>query len=219
MTDFKRFLIRLNKNLNILQERQAKYGSNVPLDLLNQIEDHQAAITLTEQAIAGEISEVEWLAALQPLLIGHSDWLGINLAVHLVLSQYAVDQGAELAKVAGPGATENAGQVVKASLDHLRQTAKGDWLASEFEQDPETYQKPIEKELVAALKTNADLVAQLKTLLEQYHRALQAHLQQTGGGVHVQSGQATVIQQGKQGQTIIDSSIGGDVLGPGASKR
>lgn len=69
VTDFKNTLTRLNENLNILHEREAKYGGNAPLDLLNQITDHQAAITLTEQAITGELTEVEWREAIRPLLV------------------------------------------------------------------------------------------------------------------------------------------------------
>lgn len=223
MTNLKAFLAKLHKNLNYLEERKAKYGGNVPLDLLNQIDDHKQAIILTDQAIAGEISETEWLTALQPLLITRSDWLDLSLAGQLILSQYAVDQGAELTQLAGPAAAKTAGQIVAVSLDHLRQTPRGAMLASEYEQDPETYQKPIEKELTEALKANADFVTQLKTLLEQYHQVLQAHLtaiadQQGSGGVHVQGDQATIIQQGDQSQIIIDGSVGGDVLGPGASK-
>jgi tetratricopeptide (TPR) repeat protein len=60
MSDYKTILLELNNNLNILRQREAKYGSNAPLDLLNQIADHQKAIALTEQAIAGEITEKEW---------------------------------------------------------------------------------------------------------------------------------------------------------------
>ena len=67
MTDYQAFLTKLHQNLKILREREAKYGGNAPLDLLNQIEDHQKAITLTEQAIAGELSEAEWHEALAPL--------------------------------------------------------------------------------------------------------------------------------------------------------
>lgn len=37
------FQSRLKKNLNALREREAKYGRNVPLDLLNQVEDHAIA--------------------------------------------------------------------------------------------------------------------------------------------------------------------------------
>lgn len=77
--------------------------------------------------------------------------------------------------------------------------------------------------MAEALKADADFVAQLGALLEQYHQALQAHLatsrQQAGGGVHIQGDQATVIQQGDQSQAIIGGSVEGDVLGLGASKR
>lgn len=46
------FLAKLYKNLNILKEREAKYATAAPLDLLNQIDDYQYAITLTEQALS-----------------------------------------------------------------------------------------------------------------------------------------------------------------------
>ncbi|MBI1878309.1 MAG: hypothetical protein HYR94_08810, partial [Chloroflexi bacterium] len=69
MADIKAFLRKLQDNLNILREREAKYGGNAPLDLLNQIEDHRTAITLTEQAISGELTEDEWRDGLKPLLV------------------------------------------------------------------------------------------------------------------------------------------------------
>lgn len=56
--DFRDILVRLQHNLNTLQEREAKHGSQPPLELLNQIEDHRQAVALTEQTLAGEISEV-----------------------------------------------------------------------------------------------------------------------------------------------------------------
>lgn len=65
----KDFLNKLKKNLNILREREAKYGSNAPLDLLNQISDHEKAIELTEQRDRDELSKTEWQNALEPLLI------------------------------------------------------------------------------------------------------------------------------------------------------
>jgi tetratricopeptide (TPR) repeat protein len=67
LTEYQSLLIKLNRNLNTLKEREAKYGGNAPLELLNQIEDHQKAIALTEQAIRGELSEAEWREALAPL--------------------------------------------------------------------------------------------------------------------------------------------------------
>ena len=57
MVDFKNFLHKLQKNLNILREREAKYGGNEPLELRNQINDYEGAICLTNQAIAGELAE------------------------------------------------------------------------------------------------------------------------------------------------------------------
>ncbi|MCB0154988.1 MAG: hypothetical protein KDF65_09325, partial [Anaerolineae bacterium] len=69
MTDPKTFLRKLKKNLNILKEREAKYGRNAPLELLNQIEDHERATALTEQLLASELTDVEWAEALKPLLV------------------------------------------------------------------------------------------------------------------------------------------------------
>ncbi len=65
-TDLKAFLLKLHKNLQILQEREAKHAGSVPL---NQITDHKKAITLTEQTLAGDLSETEWRKALKPLLV------------------------------------------------------------------------------------------------------------------------------------------------------
>jgi hypothetical protein len=85
MDHLRETLLRLRKNLNILQEREAKHANNAPLDLLNQIKDHRTAIGLTEQALAGEITEAEWREALRPLLVhirdqseAHPEW-GVNL--------------------------------------------------------------------------------------------------------------------------------------------
>lgn len=56
--NLKQRLKNLNNQLNILREREAKYGGrdNTPLDLLNQIEDYQTAIGLVEARLAGKIS-------------------------------------------------------------------------------------------------------------------------------------------------------------------
>ncbi len=73
MTDLKTFLFKLDKNLQTLQERQAKYGIDVPLSLVNQIDDHKKAIELTKQALTDDISEAEWRDQLKPLLIAIDD--------------------------------------------------------------------------------------------------------------------------------------------------
>ncbi|NJN99449.1 MAG: ATP-binding protein [Anaerolineales bacterium] len=61
MTSIEIFLTKLHQNLNVLLEREAKYFfGDVPLTLLDQIIEHQTAITLTEQLLQGELNEVEW---------------------------------------------------------------------------------------------------------------------------------------------------------------
>jgi hypothetical protein len=65
--------------LNILVEREARYAGNAPLDLLNQIADHRMAIDLTNQVIAGDLSNVEWQEALKPLLLAVNHGQVINV--------------------------------------------------------------------------------------------------------------------------------------------
>ena len=69
MTDPKEILQRLQKSLNILKEREAKYGLDTPLALINEIEDHQTAITLTGELAAGRLTETGWREQLRPLLV------------------------------------------------------------------------------------------------------------------------------------------------------
>ncbi|MBI1878419.1 MAG: hypothetical protein HYR94_09365 [Chloroflexi bacterium] len=78
-TYLKATLSRLNDNLNILREREAKYGGNAPLDLINQLDDHRQAIDLTRQAITGELSQTQWREALKPLLLACRDGQVVNL--------------------------------------------------------------------------------------------------------------------------------------------
>ena len=74
-------LRKLNKNYNILKEREAKFAGSAPLDLLNQIEDHKLAIGLTEQVLAGAISESEWGEALEPLLFAIRDGQVVDITL------------------------------------------------------------------------------------------------------------------------------------------
>ena len=69
MSDLKLILSQLHKNLAILQERESKYAGNAPIELTNQLDDHRQAIALTEQAIAGELTEAAWRELLRPLLV------------------------------------------------------------------------------------------------------------------------------------------------------
>lgn len=76
-------LPQLNRNLLILREREAKFGGNAPLDLLNQIDDHTRAIDLTQQAMAGDISQQDWQVALQPLLLANGQVVTIEAETYV----------------------------------------------------------------------------------------------------------------------------------------
>jgi hypothetical protein len=81
-TDLQDFLLKLNKNLNILKEREAAYGSlAAPLSLLNQIEHYQRAITLAEQAGEQDITYDELQAELEPLNLDLHERIQIEVAV------------------------------------------------------------------------------------------------------------------------------------------
>jgi hypothetical protein len=75
MTKLEAFLYKLHKNLNILREREAKYATAAPLDLLNQIEDYEQAIVLIEQVIAHEI----------PLNQVQAEFSSLNLSLDMVV--------------------------------------------------------------------------------------------------------------------------------------
>jgi tetratricopeptide (TPR) repeat protein len=104
MTDYQTFLTKLHQNLNTLREREAKYGGNAPLELLNQIEDHQKAIALTEQALAGQLSEAEWREALAPLNLSLTQTTNIfQVFVHSLPRPLLIGLGVALIIILGVG--------------------------------------------------------------------------------------------------------------------
>lgn len=70
--ELKRLLKNLHRQLNILKEREAKYLDNAPLELLNQIQDHQTAIELVQARLAGQLSAEALEEQLAPLNIARS---------------------------------------------------------------------------------------------------------------------------------------------------
>jgi formylglycine-generating enzyme required for sulfatase activity len=68
----KELLHQTQANLLVLQEREAHYGGNAPLELINQISNHFQAIELIKQALDDELTETglqELKTALRPLTI------------------------------------------------------------------------------------------------------------------------------------------------------
>jgi len=155
------FLLKLTENLTILRQREARYGGDAPLSLLNQIEDHRQAIALTEEVIAGTLSPEAWRAQLRPLLLPFWQELGRTvLDVLLQAAQTPTEAPAPVSRLSD------------AALDGLRRTPPGQMVAQEFTQDPQTWGKPARKHLTETLQTDPDLAVQLHRLLARVEAAV-----------------------------------------------
>ncbi|MCB0173740.1 MAG: hypothetical protein KDJ97_24685, partial [Anaerolineae bacterium] len=69
MTNANTLLERLRDSLTTLQQRWANLGPDARASLIHEIEDHEKAITLTEQLAAGHLPETAWREQLRPLLV------------------------------------------------------------------------------------------------------------------------------------------------------
>ncbi|MBI1876997.1 MAG: hypothetical protein HYR94_01950, partial [Chloroflexi bacterium] len=92
-------LVTLTKNLNTLREREAKYGGNAPLDLLNLIDDHLTAITLFQQHFDGQLTAEQLETELLPLnlainrdIMGSAVAMGKGSQIIIQQAQSALDQ-------------------------------------------------------------------------------------------------------------------------------
>ena len=134
----------------------------------------------------------------------------ITISIVTVLGKYALDKAGELGKEVGPKALETAREMFGMVLERLRRDPKGEVIAGEFEQDPETYQKPVEKGLAEATQADPDFGAQLKALLTQYEEAAKEHAAATGT-----SYQATLSGSGAiaQGTGAVAAGAGGVAVG------
>lgn len=186
MTELAAFLVKLHQNLNILREREAKYGGNAPLELLNQISDHQEAISLTEQRQRGELSEVEWQHALNPLLVAvqartgdavssvtmgdieggihHSIIAGrdvnqITINVVTLLGQSLTDQSQPL-----PPVVQTILNLVLAQVSTLDPRS-----AQKYPDNPSGYQVPLSDALTDLLQADPGLAARLDLLSTQFY--------------------------------------------------
>jgi hypothetical protein len=69
MVTIQEILVQIYQNLNLLKEKEAKHGGYSPLDLYNEIRDHEQAILLIQQALVGDLSETDCQQELRSLLL------------------------------------------------------------------------------------------------------------------------------------------------------
>lgn len=155
----------------------------------------------------------------------------LTASVMMVLGKYAIDKGATLLKEVGPQAAEKAGALLQKALAHLRRDPKGEMVAEEFVQDPETYAKPVQKKLDELLQANAALKTELAALLAEYEAAAKAHTPTyqgsvRGSGALAQGAGATAvgergvnIQGGSSNAPIITGSGNSITYGGGGSAQ
>lgn len=138
----------------------------------------------------------------------------ITTPIAIMLGKYALDKGAELGKDVGPKALDTVKEMYAATLDHLRRTPKGEVIADEFVEDPETFEKPLVKKLEQAARDEPDFADRLEMLWQQFEEERAAY--QAAQGVSYQATATSgAVAQG-EGATAVGErgvNVGGDVGG------
>jgi hypothetical protein len=132
----------------------------------------------------------------------------------VILGKYALDKGGEFAKEVGPKALETAKEMFTTVLDRLRKDPKSEVVAEEFKEDPETYEKPMEKQVGKEMEADPEFAAQLQALLAQYEQAAQEHAATTGRVYQATvSGSGAVAQDDSVAAGARGVAVGRDVHG------
>jgi hypothetical protein len=137
----------------------------------------------------------------------------ITTSVAVVLGKYALDKGVELGKEVGPKALETAQKLVGMVLDRIRRKPDGEFVARNYEESPEVYQKPMEQALDAEVKADPSFAEQLQTLLSQYDEAAKEYAVETGRTYQaiVTGSGAAAVGAGAVAAGAGGVAVGGDV--------
>jgi len=122
--------------------------------------------------------------------------LSMISSVAIILGKYALDKGVELGKEVGPNALDTAKQMFDSILDRL--SRKKPETAESFREDPEIYQKPLEKILSIEVEADPEFEAQLDAWLKMYQE------------------QAAVFQAKVGSADVLLEGNGAVAIGPGA---
>ncbi len=143
----------------------------------------------------------------------------ITISVVTILGKYALDKGGELGKAVGPKALDTVKEMFGMVLARVRQEPRGAVIADEFEEDPETYEKPLAKKVEAAADDDADFARELQALHERFQAQVKAHTEQTGTTYNAHLEGSGAIAQGKEaaaagerGVAISGNADGGTII-------
>jgi hypothetical protein len=147
----------------------------------------------------------------------------IIISVVTILGKYALDKGVELGKAVGPKALDTVKEMFGMVLARVRQEPRGEVIADEFEEDPETYEKPLAKKVEAAADDDADFARELQALYERFQAQVKEHTGQTGTTYSAHLEGSGAIAQGNnalaggEGSTVIRGH--GNVVGDGSNSN
>ena len=97
----------------------------------------------------------------------------IAFSVVTVLGKYALDKGLELSRDVGPKALEMAEKMFGMVLERIGR--KKPEMAADFSNDPEIYEKPMERAVATEVDADPDFKAKLGEMLSAYEAAASEH--------------------------------------------
>ena len=112
----------------------------------------------------------------------------------VILGKYALDKGVELGKEVGPKALETAKEMFAMILDRIGK--KKPEMATDFSEDPEIYQKPMEKAVAAEADVDPKFKAELEELLKAYEAAATEYKQTVGQAITAREHSAVATDEG-----------------------
>ncbi|MEE8586472.1 MAG: hypothetical protein V3T83_16645 [Acidobacteriota bacterium] len=126
------------------------------------------------------------------------------------VTQYAMEKGGELVQQVGPKAAQLGQKLFDTVLSRLRGLPRGQAIAEEFQDDPESYAVPVRKKLEEAAESDPEFARQLKSLFEEFEKARQQHAGiEVSGTASIATGKGAIAVTATDGSTAI-GSVGGD---------
>jgi hypothetical protein len=137
----------------------------------------------------------------------------VTISVVTILGKYALDKGFELGKEVGPRALEAAEKMFGMVLERIGK--KKPEMAADFGDDPETYQKPMEKAVTAEADADPEFKVVLEEMLKAYEVAATEYKQTIGQAITASEHSAVATDGGVaivgDGNVAVTGGMKGDI--------